>query len=85
MKQVIIEKRRIPKALKKTIVIKERAESSVLRDIGVLLLRLTMGGLLAGHGSQKLFGWQRSCFAVSKSFWKPCSSMVMVRIPVVSS
>lgn len=26
------------------------------RDIGVLAVRLTMGGLLAGHGAQKLFG-----------------------------
>ncbi|HEV2073510.1 MAG TPA: DoxX family protein [Thermomicrobiales bacterium] len=27
------------------------------RDAGVLLLRLTAGGLMAGHGAQKLFGW----------------------------
>jgi putative oxidoreductase len=27
------------------------------RDLGVLLARSTVGGLLAGHGSQKLFGW----------------------------
>ena len=26
-------------------------------DIGLLALRLTAGGLLAGHGAQKLFGW----------------------------
>jgi putative oxidoreductase len=26
------------------------------RDLGVLLVRLTTGGLLAGHGAQKLFG-----------------------------
>jgi putative oxidoreductase len=26
-------------------------------DLGLLLLRLTAGGLLAGHGAQKLFGW----------------------------
>jgi putative oxidoreductase len=26
-------------------------------DFGLLLLRLTVGGLLAGHGAQKLFGW----------------------------
>src|SRR5439155_16281523 len=32
-------------------------ETSTMRDIGLLILRLTMGGLLAGHGSQKLFGW----------------------------
>jgi putative oxidoreductase len=26
-------------------------------DIGLLLLRLLIGGLLAAHGAQKLFGW----------------------------
>src|SRR5919201_1225803 len=28
-----------------------------MQDVGLLLLRLTVGGLLAGHGGQKLFGW----------------------------
>jgi putative oxidoreductase len=28
-----------------------------MRDLGFLLLRLVVGGLLAGHGAQKLFGW----------------------------
>jgi putative oxidoreductase len=27
-----------------------------MRDLGLLMLRLTAGGLLAGHGAQKLFG-----------------------------
>lgn len=27
-----------------------------MKDVGLLLLRLTVGGLLAGHGAQKLFG-----------------------------
>src|SRR5919108_2320102 len=27
-----------------------------MRDLGLLALRLTLGGLLAGHGAQKLFG-----------------------------
>jgi putative oxidoreductase len=29
----------------------------VLDDLGELVLRGTVGGLLAGHGAQKLFGW----------------------------
>lgn len=28
-----------------------------MRSIGVLFVRLVVGGLLAGHGAQKLFGW----------------------------
>jgi putative oxidoreductase len=31
--------------------------SPEMRDAGLLLLRLTTGGLLVGHGAQKLFGW----------------------------
>src|SRR5947208_207430 len=27
-----------------------------MRDLGLLILRMTMGGLLVGHGAQKLFG-----------------------------
>ncbi len=29
----------------------------MLTDFGLLILRLVVGGLLGGHGSQKLFGW----------------------------
>ena len=29
----------------------------MLEDLGLLILRLVVGGLLGGHGSQKLFGW----------------------------
>ena len=28
-----------------------------MRDLGLLAMRLTAGGLMAGHGAQKLFGW----------------------------
>jgi putative oxidoreductase len=28
-----------------------------MRNLAVLLFRLVLGGLLAGHGAQKLFGW----------------------------
>jgi putative oxidoreductase len=28
-----------------------------MKDLGLLLQRVVIGGLLAGHGSQKLFGW----------------------------
>src|SRR3712207_554573 len=28
-----------------------------MKDVGLLALRLTAGGLIAGHGAQKLFGW----------------------------
>jgi putative oxidoreductase len=34
-----------------------KEEDRTARDAGVLLLRLTAGGLMAGHGAQKLFGW----------------------------
>lgn len=29
----------------------------MFRELGILIIRLTVGGLLAGHGAQKLFGW----------------------------
>src|SRR4051812_41444607 len=28
-----------------------------MKNAGLLILRLIFGGLLAGHGAQKLFGW----------------------------
>ena len=28
-----------------------------MKDLALLLLRLTIGGLMTGHGAQKLFGW----------------------------
>ena len=29
----------------------------MVKDLGLLVMRLTAGGLMAGHGAQKLFGW----------------------------
>ena len=57
MKINVMEKQNLPTSLMKRTVIKKQNESSVMRDIGLMVLRLTLGGLLAGHGSQKLFGW----------------------------
>ena len=57
MKSAELEKRSIPSSLQEAIVIKEERGSDVKREFGFLILRLTMGGLLAGHGAQKLFGW----------------------------
>ncbi len=56
MKLNVMEKQRIPTSLE-VAVVKRLKESSMMRDIGLLILRLAVGGLLAGHGSQKLFGW----------------------------
>ncbi len=56
MKLNVMEKQRIPTSLE-VAVVKRQKESSMMRDIGLLILRLAVGGLLAGHGSQKLFGW----------------------------
>ena len=28
-----------------------------MKNLGLFILRLTVGGLMAGHGAQKLFGW----------------------------
>ena len=33
-----------------------RRKDTAMKDLGLLALRLTAGGLLAGHGAQKLFG-----------------------------
>src|SRR2546421_11704075 len=57
MKLDLMEKQRIPTALKETAVFKGQKESSTMSDVGLLILRLVNGGLLAGHGSQKLFCW----------------------------
>jgi putative oxidoreductase len=57
MKLAMLEKKSIPGKLKRKVVAKEQEETIMMRDIGLLILRLVIGGLQAGHGSQKLFGW----------------------------
>jgi len=36
---------------------RRKEEYGIERDIGLLTVRLTTGGLMTGHGGQKLFGW----------------------------
>src|SRR6266702_6018516 len=57
MKLDVMTKKNIPATLEAIGICKGREESNTMSDIGLLILRLAMGGLLAGHGSQKLFGW----------------------------
>lgn len=57
MKLAVMEKLDLPPTLKEITGVKRREEASTMRDLGLLILRLAVGGLLAGHGSQKLFGW----------------------------
>jgi putative oxidoreductase len=57
MKLEVMEKQNIPDTNGGIGAFKGRKESSTMSDIGLLILRLVVGGLLAGHGSQKLFGW----------------------------
>src|SRR6266699_461249 len=57
MKLAVMEKQRIPTTVNGKAVVKKQNASSVSRDTGLLILRLAVGGLLTGHGSQKLFGW----------------------------
>lgn len=57
MKFALLEKKTSPAIFKKVAINKKRQESSLSRDIGLLVLRMATGGLLSGHGSQKIFGW----------------------------
>lgn len=57
MKLPTMEKQTTPVDLTEVEVFEDLKRSSLMKDIGLLILRLTFGGLLAGHGSQKLFGW----------------------------
>ncbi len=57
MKIDLMKKQSMPDTFEEKGVFKGREEPSTMRDLGLLILRLTVGGLLAGHGSQKLFGW----------------------------
>jgi putative oxidoreductase len=57
MKLAVMEKLDLPPTLKEIAGVKRQKEASTMRDLGLLILRLAVGGLLAGHGSQKLFGW----------------------------
>ena len=56
MKLPMIEKQTAPVTLDETGLFDDLKQSSLMKDVGLLILRLTVGGLLAGHGSQKLFG-----------------------------
>lgn len=57
MKLTIKEKQTIPLAIEETAHCKRQEELGATSDIGLLLFRLVAGGLLAGHGAQKLFDW----------------------------
>jgi putative oxidoreductase len=40
-----------------------------MKTVGLLILRLTVGGLVAGHGAQKLFGWFEGAGIRGTSGW----------------
>ncbi len=56
--KLMLEKQNVLPMRKGKITLIGRSEATTtMQDVGLLLLRLVIGGLLAGHGSQKLFGW----------------------------
>ena len=57
MKLVMQENQTLPIPEGQSGVFEVQQGTGIARDFGLLLLRLTIGGLLSGHGSQKLFGW----------------------------
>ncbi len=57
MKLVMQENQALPIPEGQSGVFEVQKGSGVGRDFGLLILRLIVGGLLAGHGSQKMFGW----------------------------
>jgi putative oxidoreductase len=57
MKLVMQENETLPVPEGQTGVFEVQKGSGIGRDFGLLILRLITGGLLTGHGSQKLFGW----------------------------
>ena len=57
MKRMIVEKQSVPKTLKGIVLLRRQKKDNPMGDIGLLIFRLTIGGLLAGHGSQILFKW----------------------------
>jgi putative oxidoreductase len=45
------------KAARQVAGMRKKPQAAPAQDLGLLVLRATTGGLLAGHGAQKLFGW----------------------------
>lgn len=46
-----------------------RKQGSTMRSLGLFILRVVYGGLLAGHGGQKLFGWFKGPGLQGTSRW----------------
>src|SRR5579884_4397502 len=59
MKMNVLQKQNLPANIQDLVLFKQKKQDRMLRDLGLLTLRLSVGGLLVGHGSQKLFGWFR--------------------------